>query len=230
MVEILSSAPPSAGLDEYAPLAGHSLPAPETRLPSLEFLSHELSQQARLRWRQVLLFILRIGIQHVERLFSRSPVVDYAQPTALAGPWHSPAYFPNTTRAPDDRPLLRPQHQRDLQAPVRLIVVEPREGGRWYEVDTDGTETEWGKVLEWGPPTRLVLAWQLRADFSYDPDFQNEVELTFAPAEGGTLVTLTHHNLHRFGDAAAAMAPSLSEGWGMLLGLYAGHAAEEGAG
>lgn len=114
--------------------------------------------------------------------------------------------------------------------PFADIVVERREGGRWYEVDADGTETDWGKVLEWGPPGRLVLAWQLRADFTYDPDFQNEVELTFAPAEGGTLVTLTHHNLHRFGDAAAAMAPSLSEGWGMLLGLYATHAEEEGAG
>lgn len=114
--------------------------------------------------------------------------------------------------------------------PFADIVVEPREGGRWYEVDADGAETDWGKVLEWSPPGRLVLAWQLRADFTYDPDFQNEVELTFAPAEGGTLVTLTHHNLHRFGAAAAAMAPSLSEGWGMLLGLYAAHAAEEDAG
>ena len=111
--------------------------------------------------------------------------------------------------------------------PFADIVIEPEAGGRWFERDAEGNETVWGKVLEWQPPGRVVLGWQLTANFEYDPDFLNEVELEFADAEGGTQVTLTHHNLQRFGDSAAAMAPSLSEGWGMLLGLYQAHSDKE---
>ncbi|MBO9714041.1 SRPBCC family protein [Sphingomonas sp.] len=113
--------------------------------------------------------------------------------------------------------------------PFQDIVVEPREGGRWFERDAEGNECEWGKVLEWDPPRRLVLGWQLGADFKYDPDFLNEVELAFTPAGSGTLVTLTHHNLQRFGDAADKLAPSLGEGWAMLLGLYRDFSTEETA-
>jgi hypothetical protein len=29
----------------------------------------------------------------------------------------------------------------------RDIVVEPRTGGRWYEVSEDGSQADWGKVL-----------------------------------------------------------------------------------
>ena len=104
--------------------------------------------------------------------------------------------------------------------PFADIVIEPREGGRWFERDADGGEALWGKVLEWDPPHRLVLGWQLNARFEYDPEFVNEVELVFEAAGAGTRVTLTHHNLQRFGDSAAAMAPSLGEGWAMLLGRY----------
>lgn len=113
--------------------------------------------------------------------------------------------------------------------PFADILIEPEVDGRWYERDADGTETVWGKVLEWDPPHRLVLGWQLTAQFQYDPDFLNEVELTFTAAGSGTLVTLTHHNLQRFGDSAAGMAPSLGQGWAMLLGLYQAHSEKETA-
>ena len=111
--------------------------------------------------------------------------------------------------------------------PFAEILIEPQVGGRWYERDADGGETQWGKVLAWDPPHRLLLAWQLRADFSYDPDFLTELELMFEPAEGGTQVTLTHRDLHKFGEAAERLGPAMNEGWGMLLGLYQGYIEKE---
>ncbi len=100
------------------------------------------------------------------------------------------------------------------KAPHVAVVLEPRIGGAWYERDAEGNETHWGKVLAWEPPSRLLLGWQIDGQWNYDPDFLTEVELTFAPAEGGgTLVTLEHRDLERFGADAARHAESLGNGW-----------------
>ena len=49
-------------------------------------------------------------------------------------------------------------------------VIEPRVGGRWYERGEDGSTCDGGAVLIWEPPTRLVLSWDIAADFQYDPN------------------------------------------------------------
>ena len=54
-------------------------------------------------------------------------------------------------------------------ADLDALVIEPKAGGRWYERGVDGSEWEVGKVLVFEPPTRLVLAWQLTADWKFDP-------------------------------------------------------------
>ena len=105
--------------------------------------------------------------------------------------------------------------------PAVAVTLEPTSGGKWVERDEDGVTTQWGKVLAWEPPTRLVLGWQLNSAFIYDPDLLTEVELTFAPNEGGTLVTLEHRNLERFGDAAERVAGQLAGGWPSRLADYA---------
>ncbi len=105
--------------------------------------------------------------------------------------------------------------------PHEAIVVEPRAGGRWFERDAEGLEMQWGKVLAWEPPSRLLLGWQLNSTFTYDPDLVTEVELTFAPADGGgTLVTLEHRDLERFGADAARIADQLGGGWPNFLALF----------
>jgi uncharacterized protein YndB with AHSA1/START domain len=109
--------------------------------------------------------------------------------------------------------------------PHVAIVLEPRPGGAWFERDAEGNETRWGKVLAWEPPSRLLLAWQLTSQWTYDPDLVTEVELTFAPLDGGgTRVTLEHRNLERFGADAQKHADSLDGGWPRFLGEYARYA------
>ena len=107
----------------------------------------------------------------------------------------------------------------DLDRPI----IEPREGGRWYERDVDGTECEIGKVLVWDPPARLVLAWQLDPEWKYDPDLITEVEVTFTPEGDVTRVDLEHRNLERMGERAQAVHEAVGGpgGWGGLLELYA---------
>ncbi len=110
-------------------------------------------------------------------------------------------------------------------APHVAIIMEPRAGGRWFERDAEGRETPWGKVLAWEPPSRLLLAWQINAQWKYQPDFETELELTFAPAEGGgTKVRLEHRNLERFGADAPRIAEMLRGGWPTRVAGFARYA------
>ena len=109
--------------------------------------------------------------------------------------------------------------------PHVAIVIEPRAGGKWFERDAESIETHWGKVLAWEPPSRLLLGWQINSQWCYDPKFLTEVELIFAPAAGGgTLVTLEHRQLERFGADAARHAEKLGGGWPVHLAEFARYA------
>jgi uncharacterized protein YndB with AHSA1/START domain len=125
--------------------------------------------------------------------------------TARMGRWWNPAYSIGGSRQAD-------------------VVIEPRASGRWYERGEDGSESPWGRVLVWDPPSRLVLAWQINADWKFDPGFATELEIRFQP-EGGdaTRVLLEHRHLERFGEKAElARASFASEGgWPGLLQRFA---------
>lgn len=111
-----------------------------------------------------------------------------------------------------------------LGSPQADVVVEPRVGGRWYEIGEDGSEMPWGKVLAWDAPDRVVLAWQLNAEWTYDPDFETTVEVRFVPDGDHTLVDFEHRDLERFGDNAAEVRGAdengMDGGWGQLLDGY----------
>jgi uncharacterized protein YndB with AHSA1/START domain len=118
-----------------------------------------------------------------------------------------------------------PQTHHIGKAPFTNVVLEPRVGGRWFERDAEGGECQWGKVLAWEPPARLLLAWQITSQWQYDPAFVTELELTFAPAEGdATLVTLEHRDLERFGADAERVAGLLNGGWPTIIGDFAAYA------
>jgi uncharacterized protein YndB with AHSA1/START domain len=105
--------------------------------------------------------------------------------------------------------------------PQADVVIEPRAGGRWYEVGANGKESEWGRVLAWEPPHRLSLAWQLTSQWVYDAAFETTIEVTFTPDGDHTVVVFEHRDLERFGEAAAAQGESMDRGWTQLLDGFA---------
>jgi len=105
--------------------------------------------------------------------------------------------------------------------PWVAIEIEPRPGGRWFERAASGAETQWGRVLDWSPPSRLLLAWQIDATYKYDATFETELEITFEPIGARTRVTLEHRNLERFGDSAQRTAEQLGGGWPRIIEGFA---------
>jgi uncharacterized protein YndB with AHSA1/START domain len=111
------------------------------------------------------------------------------------------------------------------QAEMAEAILEPGEGGRWYERGTDGTERDWGRVLVWEPPQRLVITWQTNGLYHYDPDpaHASEIEVRFtADGPEQTVVELEHRYLDRLasGDSIRGMIQS-GGGWIAILELFA---------
>jgi len=109
---------------------------------------------------------------------------------------------------------------------AEAAVMEPRAGGRLFERAADGSECDWGRVLVWDPPRRLVLAWHLARDWGFDPDPEHasEVEILFAPeGDGRTRVSLEHRAFERHGPGADDVRAAVAGegGWPGLLGRYA---------
>lgn len=96
------------------------------------------------------------------------------------------------------------------------VVVTDSVGGRVYEVNSDGSQYDWGTVAAWDPPRRLALDWTLglRAEGS-----TSLVTLTFTAWDEGTQVRFVHdgwvtgqeHDRNKFDEP---------HGWDVVLGRY----------
>jgi uncharacterized protein YndB with AHSA1/START domain len=91
---------------------------------------------------------------------------------------------------------------------VTDVVLEPQVGGRLYEV-TDAGEQDWGHVLEWDPPHRFLLDWQIGEACG------TEVEVRFAPEGPGTRVELEHRG---FSDSDPR--ERYAGGWDVVLATF----------
>lgn len=103
-------------------------------------------------------------------------------------------------------------------------IMEPRVGGRWYERGEDGSTCDWGTVLVWEPPARLVVSWDITADWQYDPALKTEIEVRFiAQGPARTRVELEHRHLDRYGERREQMRRIFDQegDWGQLLAAFA---------
>jgi uncharacterized protein YndB with AHSA1/START domain len=111
------------------------------------------------------------------------------------------------------------------KSPMTKGILEGHVGGRCYSEQQDGTECDWGSILAWEPPHRLVIAWQITHEWGFEPDLAkaSEVEVLFRPLENGaTQVELEHRHLERHGAGGPAMRLMIDSpgGWATLLQLY----------
>lgn len=111
------------------------------------------------------------------------------------------------------------------QDDLARIVIEPRAGGRWYEVDVRGRRTDWGEVRSFEPGRRIVLSWAVSANRTPEPlDRASEVEVRFLPlGPRTTRVELEHRALSRHGAGAGTIRSGMAspEGWPYILREYA---------
>jgi uncharacterized protein YndB with AHSA1/START domain len=106
------------------------------------------------------------------------------------------------------------------------IRIEPRVGGRFlevYDLET-GTGFEAGRVTVWEPGERLGLTW---TQVGWPEGVSTDIEVTFEPVDGGTLVRLEQTGFEQLPDGAVTLA-GYDAGWKEVLGWYAERANTRG--
>ena len=100
---------------------------------------------------------------------------------------------------------------------AEAAVLDGRVGGRLYERMSDGQEADWGEVLAWEPPNRLVLTWHPGYE---DPSAATEIEVRFTPEGGGTRVDLEHRGFEVLGKDAEEAHAGYAVGWPGVFDRY----------
>jgi uncharacterized protein YndB with AHSA1/START domain len=101
--------------------------------------------------------------------------------------------------------------------PELVVHFEPRPGGRIFERTPGGEEHDWGEVVTWEPPRRLVYLWHLR----FDRADATEVEVSFAPHDEGAEVTIVHRGWERLGAAGPERRERNRHGWAGVTERFA---------
>ena len=96
-------------------------------------------------------------------------------------------------------------------------VFEGGVGGRVFERWSDGTEIDWGEVLVWEPPRRIVLTWH---PGYADTSIATEIEVRFRADGSGTRVDVEHRGWERLGERGPRARDSYDSGWDTVLGRY----------
>ena len=111
-----------------------------------------------------------------------------------------------------------PRSHHTGEGDLEAAIIEPFEGGRWYERTTDGRESDWGTVLVWDPPRHVALSWAIDGEFNLDPNHASRIDVTFTPDGDGTVVVVEHSEFAGHKAAAELRAAVMDTGgWPTLL-------------
>jgi uncharacterized protein YndB with AHSA1/START domain len=121
---------------------------------------------------------------------------------------------------------IKPREHNMLGVDIAESVFEPRVGGRVYDRGVDGSECQWGRVLTYEPPMRLVFSWDINPYWLIESDLSktSEVEVRFVDdGDGRTRVELEHRHLDRHGDGWDGMREGIAgdHGWPLYLERFA---------
>lgn len=97
---------------------------------------------------------------------------------------------------------IKPREYNLLQVDIEETVFETHVGGYVYDRGVDGSVCRWARVLAFEPPERLLISWDIDAQWRLepDPDRASEVEVRFVPVGAAqTRVELQHRHLERHG-------------------------------
>lgn len=118
-------------------------------------------------------------------------------------------------------------------AALDRLGMEPHEGGMCFELGPHGFRCDWGRVVAWEPPGRLVFLWQIAPTRAPEPDpaRASEVEVAFrAEDDPFTWVDVEHRHFARHGEGADAYRAGMAspQGWSYMLERYLTAAEEPG--
>ena len=121
---------------------------------------------------------------------------------------------------------IKPREHNMLGVGIAQSVFEPKVGGRIYDRGVDGSECQWGRVLVYETPTRLVFSWDISPHWQIenDPARSSKVEVRFiADGERRTRVELEHRHLERHGEGWQDLAAGVKgdQGWPLYLLRFA---------
>jgi uncharacterized protein YndB with AHSA1/START domain len=108
-----------------------------------------------------------------------------------------------------------PVESHSITGEGTTAVFEPGVGGRMYERAPDGQEHDWGAILVYEPPHRVVLEWKVNP--SAPP---TEVEVRFSPDGDGTRVELEHRGWEQYPTGGVDERGSYDTGWEHVLGRF----------
>jgi uncharacterized protein YndB with AHSA1/START domain len=101
-------------------------------------------------------------------------------------------------------------------SPDHAFDIWARRTSLWWPADhtATGIEKDWGEVVAWEPPRRLVYLWHLRTERSD----ATEVEVAFDETESGsTRIRIDHRGWERLGERGPDWRARNVRGWETLV-------------
>jgi uncharacterized protein YndB with AHSA1/START domain len=131
----------------------------------------------------------------------------------------------------EDFGRFKPPEHNMLGVEIAETVFERRVGGHLFDRGVDGSECRWARILEYEPPNRVVLTWNISPQWQIetDPTKASEWEVRFvSETPERTRVEIEHRNLDRHGDGWEGVREGIGgdQGWPLYLHRYAAVVAE----